>query len=149
MIGRLVRSVDFEQVLRTPPRARSAHFALHHLQRAPSRPGQGGKSSPPAELSTANVATEPVPVDDVRGAWLGTVVPKRHARRAVTRTLLKRQMRAAAERHGLAAGLWVIRLRAPFERETFASAASEPLRCCSADELALLLSRAAARAPRG
>ena len=87
-------------------------------------------------------------MDDVRGAWLGTVVPKRHARRSVTRTLLKRQMRAAAERHGLAAGLWVIRLRSPFERSEYPSAASEPLRSSTAAELTLLLRRAAERSAR-
>ena len=59
--------------------------------------------------------------------WLGAVVPKRHARRAVTRTLIKRQIYAAAERHraGLASGLWVVRLRAPIDRTLFPSAASK------------------------
>ena len=47
--------------------------------------------------------------------WLGLVIPKRHARRSVTRSLLKRQIRAAAARRGpnSAQGLWVVRLRAP------------------------------------
>ena len=34
--------------------------------------------------------------------WVGAVVPKRHARRAVTRSLLKRQIRGAFERHAAA-----------------------------------------------
>lgn len=64
--------------------------------------------------------------------WLGTVVPKRHARRAVTRNLIKRQIRSAAERTTqglplLAPGLWVVRLRAPFDRRVFTSAASAAL----------------------
>ena len=61
--------------------------------------------------------------------WLGAVVPKRHARRAVTRSLLKRQIYAAAERHRahLRRGLWIVRLRAPFDRPQFASAASDAL----------------------
>ena len=65
--------------------------------------------------------------------WLGLVVPKRHARRAVTRNLLKRQLRAAMGRHGasLPAGLWVVRLRAPFDRAEFLSPGSTALRDCA------------------
>ncbi len=78
------------------------------------------------------------------GWWLGAVVPKRHARRAVTRSLLKRQMRAAVERHAprLPAGLWVVRLRAPFDRTAFPSAASTALRAAARDELDVVLARA-------
>ncbi|HKX40347.1 MAG TPA: ribonuclease P protein component [Burkholderiaceae bacterium] len=75
------------------------------------------------------------------------VVPKRHARRAVTRTLLKRQIRSAAQRHAaaLAPGLWVVRLRAPFDRAQFASAASEPLKRAARAELDALFDAAARR----
>ena len=69
--------------------------------------------------------------------WLGAVVPKRHARRAVTRSLLKRQIYAAAERHraGLGEGVWIVRLRAPFDRTQFASAASAALKMSVRTEL--------------
>lgn len=79
-------------------------------------------------------------------SWVGAVVPKRHAKRAVTRSLLKRQIYAAAERHRahLAPGLWIVRLRSPFDRERFASAASEPLRRGAHDELEALLEAARA-----
>jgi ribonuclease P protein component len=94
-----------------------------------------------------------MPVDDLGsdaalGLWLGAVVPKRHARRAVTRTLLKRQIRAVvAERAGaLLGGLWVVRLRAPFDKAVFPSAASDALRLCARDELERLLGAAAQRA---
>ena len=55
-------------------------------------------------------------------SWVGAVVPKRHARRAVTRSLIKRQIYAAAERHRdrIAPGLWIVRLRSPFDRAEFA-----------------------------
>ena len=78
--------------------------------------------------------------------WLGLVVPKRHAKRSVTRNLLKRQMRAvmAAQADTLPPGLWVLRLKAPFDRKLFTSPASKPLRDTAHDELALLLQRAAA-----
>jgi len=76
--------------------------------------------------------------------WLGTVVPKRHARRAVTRNLIKRQMRATMERLApqLPAGLWVLRLRAPFDPKRYPSAASTPLRDSARGELQGLLEAA-------
>jgi len=74
------------------------------------------------------------------------VVPKRHARRAVTRSLLKRQIRAAFGRQGrLPGGLWVVRLRAPFDRTQFRSPASDALRAAARAELATLLDDAVRR----
>lgn len=102
------------------------------------------------------------------------VVPKRHARRSVTRNLIKRQMRevmravvdeavtrpqaaAALERAagtpqvpvlpnsaGLPKGLWVLRLKSPFDPKLFRSPASVPLRQAAREEIALLLARAIA-----
>ena len=76
------------------------------------------------------------------GTWLGCVVPKRHARRAVTRTLLKRQIRSVAAVLALPPGLWVVRLRAAFDRVAFPSAASEALRQTARGELDALLAKA-------
>ena len=75
------------------------------------------------------------------GQWLGCVVPKRHARRAVTRSLLKRQVRGAFVRHaaGLPAGLWLVRLRQPFPVGEFPSARSEALASAARHELDALL----------
>lgn len=95
------------------------------------------------------------PVDDfpaaaaAEGPLLGAVVPKRHARRAVTRSLLKRQIYAAAERHRgeLSAGTWVVRLRAPFDRASFPSAASDALKLIARDELERLFVAATGAAP--
>jgi ribonuclease P protein component len=77
-------------------------------------------------------------------SWVGVVVPKRHAKRAVTRSLLKRQVYAAAERHRdvLAPGLWIVRLRSPFDRAQFPSAASDALRRGARAELEALLEAA-------
>jgi ribonuclease P protein component len=84
--------------------------------------------------------------EPLSGHWLGLVVPKRHAKRAVTRNLIKRQVRAMMARHAhaLPAGLWVVRLRLPFDRASFRSPASEPLRVAARLELAQLFDRAAA-----
>ena len=77
------------------------------------------------------------------GRWLGTVLPKRLARRAVTRSLLRRQVREAMGRHAraLPPGLWVVRLRAAFSRDEFEAAASLRLRAAARDELDDLLLR--------
>ena len=158
VIGRIVRSADFERVLRAPTRARSFHFAVHHLADRPSRPA---KAALVPELSTAGAPDGGVSVDDFLQTvqdvpagpsprlWFGAVVPKRHARRSVPRSLLKRQMRAAVARQGLLdAGLWVVRLRAPFAREQFVSAASSALGSAARLELDAVLA-AALRKPAG
>lgn len=84
-------------------------------------------------------------MDDLPTArWLGCVVPKRHARRAVTRNLLKRQVRGAFERHAAALplGLWLVRLRQPFPVASFPSARSEALQLAARSELDGLLAQA-------
>ena len=82
--------------------------------------------------------------------WVGAVVPKRHARRAVTRSLLKREIYAAATRHRdvLAPGLWIVRLRAPFDRVLFPSAASPALRRAVRSQLDALLTGSAVATSR-
>jgi len=161
MIGRLERSVDFERVLRCPSPAKSAHFAIHHLHHAPSPAHQ----RPKRELSTGGDSVEARSVDDSRRArpgvtastaappdqWLGAVVPKRHARRAVTRNLVKRQIRAAVRQYAssLAFGLWVVRLRVSFDRAIFFSAASDALKRAARTELEAALARCVERAGPG
>ena len=58
----------------------------------------------------------------------------------MTRSLLKRQIYAAGGRHAasLSHGLWIVRLRAPFERSRFKSAASAALSLVARDELEAL-----------
>jgi len=77
------------------------------------------------------------------------VVPKRHARRAVTRNLIKRQMRSVMTEQAasLPRGLWVVRMKAAFDRALFRSPASQALRMAAREELGRLL-RAAVSAPR-
>lgn len=159
MVERLLRSADFQRVLSAPPRSRSAHFAVHHVPACPSLPAGRLRRAAAQELSTGAAPLCAQPVDECPapaprtappGApsqrWLGLVVPKRHARRAVTRNLLKRQMRTLIESLGdtLPPGLWVLRLKAPFDRQAFASPASDPLRACARAELLQLLQRAVA-----
>lgn len=145
MIGRIVRSEDFELVLRRPPRSRSTHFSLHHAVQASTVITH---PTDPVKLSTGCASHVDEAVDDLApGIRLGLVVPKRHAKRSVTRNLLRRQMRHVAERHraSLVPGLWVLRLRAPFPRSDFPSAASEALRDASRTELEVLFAGLASR----
>ena len=148
----LTRASDFTQVLNAPPRARTMHFALHHLPRRPSAGKEVAAGPGAADLSTGKTPELSLPVDQspLTGLWLGLVVPKRHAKRAVTRTLLKRRIRAAiaGAAEALPAGLWVVRLRTPFARTEFISAASERLARAATDELAQLMATAVARSPR-
>lgn len=131
--------------------ARTAHFSLHVLLRPEPALGAG---SP--DLSTGSAAGEPLLVDDspstaCSGWRLGLVLPKKQARRSVTRSLLRHQAREAFRRHApivLAAGRhgaevdgWVVRLRAPFDRKLFPSAASEALSAVVRQELDELWSR--------
>ncbi|MEN9905058.1 MAG: hypothetical protein RLZZ555_1623 [Pseudomonadota bacterium] len=93
-----------------PPVAKTAHFALHM-----------------AKSHAAGGAPDLFPGG---GAWLGVLVPKRWARRAVTRNALRRQIYAVALE--LAAGLpqlpMVVRLRSGFSRSDFPSATSDVLK---------------------
>lgn len=146
MNGRVVHKADFERLLATRSRARSTHFAVHHVSGAPFRPLPPALRAAAAELSTGLAPGHPQPVDDLAGElWIGCVVPKRHARRAVTRSLLKRQIRATFDRHAasLPGGLWLVRLRAGFPVADFPSARSLALAQAARAELDGLLSRAA------
>ncbi|MDC8785592.1 ribonuclease P protein component [Roseateles koreensis] len=153
MIGRIVRSADFERVLGKPSRARSAHFAVHHLAASPSLPAKLTRalSTADGELSTGDPQFTHNPVDELppEAAWLGVVVPKRHAKRSVTRSLLKRQIRAAFDQQPLLPpGLWVVRLRSPFDRKQFPSASSDALRLAARTELAQLVGRVLSARPK-
>ena len=160
----ITNAEDFKRALAQPWLAKTPHFAVHHLAGGVA---PRGRFSEKAGLSSAGSveANEPVdkslenpvdnPVDD-RGqpAWVGYVVPKRHARRAVTRNLIRRQMRQtlADQQHseaGLPPGLWVLRLRQGFDRTQYPSAASVPLRQAAREELHRLMGQAVRRLHEG
>lgn len=149
IVQTMVQKADFERVLATPSRSRSAHFAVHHVNGGPCASRWQRLHTGEPKLSTDGAQLDAQPVDDSHPAapeacWLGSVVPKRHARRSVTRALLKRQIRAAMARHAgeLPPGLWVVRLRAPFAPAQFPSAASDALRQAARSELEQLFNRA-------
>jgi ribonuclease P protein component len=76
------------------------------------------------------------------------MVPKRWARRAVTRNAIKRQIYAVSAdfESRLNAQAHVVRLRAGFDRARFVSATSDALKAAVRAELQQLFSRASAPA---
>ncbi len=120
---------------------------------APESDAAPDTASLSTQLSTGVCTAVDENVDDLCSAakftygtdrWLGLVVPKRHARRAVTRTLMKRQIRtiAAACGESLPKGLWVVRQRMPFDVKQFPSASSDALKQAARAELLTLFERA-------
>lgn len=110
---------QFDALLRRAPVLKTAHFALHG----------GASDAALGELFPGH------------GHWIGAVLPKRWARRAVTRNLLRRQIYAVARaltpnQPPLAL---LVRLRAGFAPAQFPSAASAALRRSVRAELQQLL----------
>ncbi len=115
---------QFQALLAHRPVARTAHFALHRLPAA-AAPG------PEAALFGAPGQ-----------AWLGAMVPKRWARRAVTRNAIRRQIYAVgADRLAALPGARLVRQHAVFSRTQFPSAASTALQGAVRAELLELLAR--------
>ena len=145
---RIRASSDFEFVLRSAPLARTAHFALHGCPGPKVVTTEAAAKIDDRRLSTGSEQLDHTLVDKGQ-RWLGVAVPKRFARRAVTRSLLKRQARAAAVRHvdRLGPGLWVIRQRAAFPVAVYPAAASAALEEVVRGELDALLAAATQRRP--
>ncbi|MFC5608521.1 ribonuclease P protein component [Variovorax soli] len=129
---RLQSRAQFQAVLAGSTVARTPHFALHRCAlEAPARAGD----KPPAALF------EPA------ATWLGAMVPKRWARRAVTRNAIKRQIYnvSASFDAALPRAAYVVRLRAGFDRKAFPSASSAALKSAVRAELQQLFERLGAR----
>ncbi|MDO4796344.1 MAG: ribonuclease P protein component [Brachymonas sp.] len=123
--------------------ARSPHFVLHAVRWPHSREMAAAAAEPPQAGPSRSAAL--FPATSTAPAYYGAIVPKRWARRAVTRNLIKRQIRhvvgehAPAPQDGLAL---VLRLRAAFDPQRFVSASSLPLRRAVRAELIQLLQQA-------
>ena len=78
---------------------------------------------------------------------MGALVPKRWAKRAVTRSAIKRQIYSVSNEFGsaLPVAACVVRLRAGFDRKQFVSAASEALQVAIRLELKQLFGQARVR----
>lgn len=123
---RRLRTRDqFQALLSDRPVSRTTHFALHRL----TLPGLG--EATPALFQPADQA------------WLGAMVPKRWARRAVTRNAIRRQIYAVGEalQPPLPADAHLVRLRAAFAPQQFLSAASPALKAAVRAELQQLFAQ--------
>lgn len=109
--------------------ARTPHFALH---RVPLTAAPGADSLFPL--------AEPC---------VGVIIPKRWARRAVTRNTIRRQIYELARTMGdaLPRAAMVVRLRSEFSRKVFISATSDVLKAAVRAELQVLLGAVKLRAP--
>lgn len=121
--------------------SRTPHFVLHRgsLDATPNT-AQGRET----DRSHALFAVQ----DE---AWIGAVVPKRWAKRAVTRNGIKRQIYnvSAALEDRLPPAAHVVRLRMDFARKEFPSAWSEALKASVRSELLALFERVVVPAKAG
>ncbi len=120
---------QFQAAMAGAPVAKTPHFALHRA-------------------ALANAAEGPA-LFPVAGTWLGVVLPKRWARRAVTRNAIRRQIYETAKQVSgeLPQAALVVRLRLEFNRKQFVSASSEVLKRAVRAELELLWVRFTKPAP--
>jgi ribonuclease P protein component len=109
-VQHLLHKSQFDAVLGTRSHlssvARTEHFFVHRL-----------------EITDAHAA-----VFHGLGVFVGAMSPKRFAKRAVTRNLIKRQIYALTTESPLTAAAYVVRLKAPFAKDQFKSASSDALK---------------------
>ncbi|MGB4926383.1 MAG: ribonuclease P protein component [Giesbergeria sp.] len=131
---RLKTRPQFQATLSGATVARTPHFALHRLPLA---------TPPEASEPVPGLGRVPVALIAPGAVWLGAMVPKRWARRAVTRNAIKRQIYgvAAVFESRLPAAAHVVRLRSTFDRQQFVSACSAPLKLAVREELHALFER--------
>ena len=117
--------------------SRTTHFALHRCSLQP----------PVVAADAQPAASSPAGLQLTFGVWMGALIPKRWAKRAVTRNTIRRQIYAVSEDCCLPAAAHVVRLRAGFDRKLFISATSEVLKAAVRVELRQLFERAPALRP--
>lgn len=126
LMQRLTSRPQFQAVMAGSTVSRTPHFALHR-----------------SDLDSSQAVRPLFPIAE---PWLGVLLPKRWAKRAVTRNSIRRQIYEAARVHGslLPTAAYVVRLRSAFNRESYPSATSDALKQAVRNELDTLLTRAAA-----
>lgn len=126
---------QFQWVMAGPPVVKTAHFALHLAAAPAAAPAPAGDAAHAGALSR--------PLFAGAGPWVGVVIPKRWAKRAVTRNMVKRQIYALAQERLLVLprAALVVRLRSGFDRKQFVSATSDALKAAVRSELQQLYGR--------
>ncbi|MBI2727648.1 MAG: ribonuclease P protein component [Polaromonas sp.] len=141
---RLKTRPQFQAVLAGSVIAKTEHFVLHcngldttapKAEPGPERRPDGAKelssrknipdngTAAPADISVQGL----FPVQDI---WIGAMVPKRWAKRAVTRNAIKRQIYnvSADSMQNYPQAAFLVRLRREFSRKEFLSATSTQLK---------------------
>lgn len=131
---RLKTRPQFDAALAGRTLARTPHFVLHCAPLGP------------VAADPAGAAVPSKPLFPIGCVWLGAMVPKRWARRAVTRNAIKRQIYTLGQQYAgqLQVAAHVVRLRAEFDRRHFVSATSDALKAAVRTELHHLFERACA-----
>lgn len=124
---RLKTRAQFQAVLAGAIVAKTAHFALHCSSLG--GPDAADKPGAPSALFRQ------------RDMWLGAMVPKRWAKRAVTRNAIKRQIYAVSSDYAdsYPHSAFVVRLRCAFAKAEFLSAVSDSLRQAVRIEVQILM----------
>jgi ribonuclease P protein component len=119
-VQRLKTRPQFQAALAGGTVSRTPHFALHRLSLTENSP----------QLAPLSACTPSTPLFHPQDVWLGAMVPKRWARRAVTRNTIKRQIYAISAQFEvrLPCAAHVVRLRSGFDRKQFISATSTLLK---------------------
>ncbi len=157
---RLQTRAQFQAVLAGRTIARTRHFALHcvllptpaALRKAVDGNVDGlavgnalgtlGANQPSGSRSEIAAAGKPLFVGS--GDWLGTMTPKRWAKRAVTRNAIKRQIYQVSTDLTFQPppAAYVVRLAAGFDKAVFPSATSQALKTAVRQELVQLFEKA-------
>ena len=134
-VQRLKTRSQFQAVLAGDKVAATAHFVLH---RCTLDAGSSRTALKPTGLEPRALLFAPA------GVWLGAMVPKRWAKRAVTRNTIKRQIYNVSSEFepALQVAAHVVRLRAGFDRARFFSASSDALKLAVRKELVQLFCHA-------
>ncbi len=145
IVQRLKSRPQFQAALSGGTVSLTAHFALHRLNLTPPNDIPLASAPVPGHVPSPEQA-----LFGLLDVWLGAMVPKRWARRAVTRNAIKRQIYNVSERFvdRLPVAAHVVRLRTTFDRQQFISATSEPLKLAVREELVQLFERAVVKEGR-
>jgi ribonuclease P protein component len=122
-VQHLLHKSQFDAVLGTRSHlskvARTEHFFVHRLQLDWDNP---------TIVSAFAGRGHDVIADPKNTVFVGVMSPKRFAKRAVTRNLIKRQIYALTTESPLSTAAYVVRLKAPFAKDQFKSASSDALK---------------------
>lgn len=128
--GKLKNKEQFDDVLHFRKKVSFEHFALHFKLFDLSTEREDNKKP-----DVHNLVTE--------GLYLGMIIPKRWAKSAARRSLIKRQCRAQFMlfSHVLPYGNYVVRLKYGFDASLWSSASSNALKVKIREELQHLFSQ--------